>query len=89
MAGNREITDLESMEAAARDIHKYGPKYVLLKGGHLPMRDTQSDLQQCFGIASKLDYRISRKSPYHQKKICVDLLYDGTETICMSSIHLE
>lgn len=33
---DREITSLEQMETAARDIHLLGPRYVLVKGGHLP-----------------------------------------------------
>lgn len=31
---NRKIHSLEDMEEAARAIHKLGPRYVLLKGGH-------------------------------------------------------
>jgi hydroxymethylpyrimidine/phosphomethylpyrimidine kinase len=29
------VADLESMEAAARKIHALGPRWVLVKGGHL------------------------------------------------------
>ncbi|HSD52019.1 MAG TPA: bifunctional hydroxymethylpyrimidine kinase/phosphomethylpyrimidine kinase [Candidatus Methylomirabilis sp.] len=32
----RKIRTLEEMEVAARAIHAMGPKYVLIKGGHLP-----------------------------------------------------
>ncbi len=31
-----EVKDLEGMEAAARAILAFGPRYVLVKGGHLP-----------------------------------------------------
>ena len=31
----RDISDISSMEAAARDLHALGPQYVLVKGGHL------------------------------------------------------
>ncbi len=31
----REVRTIESMEEAARAIHGYGPKYVLVKGGHI------------------------------------------------------
>ena len=32
----RKIRTLEEMEEAARIIHAMGPRYVLIKGGHLP-----------------------------------------------------
>ena len=32
----RKIGTVEEMEAAARSIHAMGPRFVLLKGGHLP-----------------------------------------------------
>lgn len=32
----RKIRTVEEMEAAARTIHAMGPRYVLIKGGHLP-----------------------------------------------------
>ena len=31
----RDISDISSMKAAARDLHALGPQYVLVKGGHL------------------------------------------------------
>ena len=31
----RDISDISSMKAAARDLHAFGPQYVLVKGGHL------------------------------------------------------
>ncbi len=33
---NREVTDEHAIRQAARDLHALGPRYVLLKGGHLP-----------------------------------------------------
>lgn len=33
---HRKIRTIEDMEEAARSIHAMGPKYVLVKGGHLP-----------------------------------------------------
>ena len=33
---NRNISDTEAMETAARDIRLLGPRHVLIKGGHLP-----------------------------------------------------
>ncbi|GMH40121.1 hypothetical protein BSKO_08025 [Bryopsis sp. KO-2023] len=35
LLGGRKIDSLSDMEAAARDLHALGPKFVLLKGGHL------------------------------------------------------
>ncbi|MGB9752546.1 bifunctional hydroxymethylpyrimidine kinase/phosphomethylpyrimidine kinase [Roseiflexus castenholzii] len=32
---NRQVTDEHDMADAARDLHALGPRYVLLKGGHL------------------------------------------------------
>jgi len=36
---NRPVTDERDMQDAARDLHSLGPRYVLLKGGHLSGRD--------------------------------------------------
>ncbi len=33
---DREVSSLTDMEAAARELGQMGPKYVLVKGGHLP-----------------------------------------------------
>ncbi|WP_368504736.1 bifunctional hydroxymethylpyrimidine kinase/phosphomethylpyrimidine kinase [Alkalihalophilus sp. As8PL] len=35
LLGRKEMETIEEMEAAARDIYKLGPSYVVLKGGHL------------------------------------------------------
>lgn len=35
----REITSVDAMVAAAREIRLLGPRYVLVKGGHLPGED--------------------------------------------------
>lgn len=32
---NRKVATLDDMKAAAQDIHRLGPKYVLITGGHL------------------------------------------------------
>ncbi|OLO26924.1 bifunctional hydroxymethylpyrimidine kinase/phosphomethylpyrimidine kinase [Alkalihalophilus pseudofirmus] len=39
--GIKEMTTLEEMESAAKKLHGLGPKYVVLKGGHLE-GDTKS-----------------------------------------------
>ncbi len=39
-----EIKDLPDMEEASRRIHALGPKYVILKGGHLEHVDHSDDL---------------------------------------------
>ena len=36
LLNGRAIRDLEGMKAAARELHALGPRYVFLKGGHLP-----------------------------------------------------
>ncbi|DBB00608.1 TPA: hypothetical protein ACH3X3_002298 [Trebouxia sp. C0006] len=35
LLGNRRVSDLPTMKQAAKDLHKLGPQYVLIKGGHL------------------------------------------------------
>jgi hydroxymethylpyrimidine/phosphomethylpyrimidine kinase len=35
LLGRDEPHSLDEMRTAARDLHKFGPRYVLLKGGHL------------------------------------------------------
>jgi hydroxymethylpyrimidine kinase/phosphomethylpyrimidine kinase len=32
-----DIADLSGLKSLARAVHKLGPKYVLVKGGHLPL----------------------------------------------------
>ena len=42
------VTDREDMEEAARRIHALGPRYVLVKGGHL-----KGDATTCSGTAAR------------------------------------
>eukprot|EP00873_Tetraselmis_striata_P014891 jgi/Tetstr1/435155/TSEL_002612.t1 len=35
LLGGRPVTTMEEMKKAAAELHKFGPQYVLLKGGHL------------------------------------------------------
>ncbi|KAI7844455.1 hypothetical protein COHA_001959 [Chlorella ohadii] len=35
LGDGRAITDVEAMRAAAEELHRYGPQWVLIKGGHL------------------------------------------------------
>ncbi|CAD7702786.1 unnamed protein product [Ostreobium quekettii] len=35
LLGGRTIRSVDDMEVAARELHEFGPKYVLVKGGHL------------------------------------------------------
>jgi len=39
-----EITTLEEMQSAARIIHRLGPRYVVVKGGHLPQTQEAIDV---------------------------------------------
>jgi hydroxymethylpyrimidine/phosphomethylpyrimidine kinase len=39
-----EITNLEDMRCAAKVIHRLGPRYVVVKGGHLPQTSDAIDL---------------------------------------------
>lgn len=39
-----EITNLEEMRRAAQVIHRLGPRYVVVKGGHLPQTSDAIDL---------------------------------------------
>lgn len=43
LVGEGEIASLEDMREAAKALHALGPRYVLIKGGHLP-GDTAIDL---------------------------------------------
>jgi hydroxymethylpyrimidine/phosphomethylpyrimidine kinase len=40
LLGRPEPRTLEEMKRTARDLHKLGPRYILLKGGHLPGEDS-------------------------------------------------
>ncbi|KAL3147596.1 hypothetical protein ABBQ38_014648 [Trebouxia sp. C0009 RCD-2024] len=35
LLGGQPVDDLDSMKQAAQELHKLGPKYILIKGGHL------------------------------------------------------
>ena len=39
-----EVSDRASQQRAAREIARLGPRYVLIKGGHLPDADSATDL---------------------------------------------
>jgi len=43
LVGGGEITSLDDMRDASKALHALGPRYVLIKGGHLP-GDTADDL---------------------------------------------
>ncbi|MFV8826627.1 bifunctional hydroxymethylpyrimidine kinase/phosphomethylpyrimidine kinase [Alkalihalobacterium sp. APHAB7] len=42
--GVDEMTTLEGMESAAKKLHELGPKYVVLKGGHLQGDEKSTDI---------------------------------------------
>lgn len=42
--GVEEMTTLEEMESAAKKLHELGPKYVVLKGGHLQGDEKSTDI---------------------------------------------
>ncbi|CAD7705109.1 unnamed protein product [Ostreobium quekettii] len=42
LLGGRTISNVEDMEAAARDLHAFGSEYVLVKGGHLVSRHEEA-----------------------------------------------
>jgi len=42
LLGGRSISNIEDMEVAARDLHAFGSKYVLVKGGHLLSRHEEA-----------------------------------------------
>ncbi|MEB1807647.1 MAG: bifunctional hydroxymethylpyrimidine kinase/phosphomethylpyrimidine kinase [Bacillaceae bacterium] len=42
--GVEEMTTLEEMEITARKLHELGPKYVVLKGGHLQGDEKSTDI---------------------------------------------
>jgi hypothetical protein len=69
-AGGRKITDLESMRAAAEDLHAFGPQYVFLKGGHLPLPSVDGDVDP-------------------EKKVVVDILFDGRSILEFRSPYIE
>ncbi|KAL3698551.1 hypothetical protein R1sor_012627 [Riccia sorocarpa] len=44
LLGGASVTTLEEMRKAAVEIHKMGPRYVLIKGGHLSGSDDMVDI---------------------------------------------
>jgi hydroxymethylpyrimidine/phosphomethylpyrimidine kinase len=50
----RPVAHEQDMEASARDLHALGPRYVLLKGGHLPGDpvDVLYDGERCLVLRS-------------------------------------
>lgn len=56
-----EIKNYSEVHTLAQGLHRLGPKWIVLKGGHLPLNDDMS-------IAAAPS----------ERKITVDLIYDGT-----------
>ncbi|KAK9829096.1 hypothetical protein WJX72_003863 [[Myrmecia] bisecta] len=69
LLGGRKVDSLESMKQAARDLHAYGPKYVLVKGGHLA-DDCQAQ------VANGAEAGCSK---------ALDVLFDGQDMVVLES----
>jgi hydroxymethylpyrimidine kinase/phosphomethylpyrimidine kinase/thiamine-phosphate diphosphorylase len=70
------ITDLAGMRAAAEELHRYGPQWVLIKGGHL------ADSEQ----AAAADPSGGGGGPV---RVVTDVLFDGRNMIELQEPHIR
>ena len=64
----RDISDISSMKAAARDLHALGPQYVLVKGGHLQQGNTNAPAWSSISVTSCLQ----ASSASIRMRVCCD-----------------
>ncbi|PSC75210.1 thiamine biosynthetic bifunctional enzyme chloroplastic isoform C [Micractinium conductrix] len=77
----RPINGIEGMKAAAEELHRYGPQWVLIKGGHLAGQVTHPDDQEGDAGAGLL----------HSVRpgMVTDILFDGKNMIELSEPHIS
>ncbi|EFN53733.1 hypothetical protein CHLNCDRAFT_58425 [Chlorella variabilis] len=75
----RSIADLDGMKAAAEELHRYGPQWVLIKGGHLISEAGQGGLPE-------LDAWPEGLAP---QRTVTDVLFDGKNMIELSEPYIS
>ncbi|EPX71092.1 TENA/THI family protein [Schizosaccharomyces octosporus yFS286] len=70
-----EVNSISSMEKLASLIHSFGARYVLLKGGHMPL--------------NQLGLKATKEEQGELELQVVDILYDGKKYYHFSSTYLN
>ncbi|KAI3425347.1 hypothetical protein D9Q98_009111 [Chlorella vulgaris] len=73
----RSITDLAGMRAAAEALHRYGPQWVLIKGGHLVEGDEEAEVAAELGLAPP------------PPRVVTDVLFDGRSWFELTEPHIS
>lgn len=71
-----EIDNIHDAIEIARALHKLGPKYILLKGGHSPYKKV-----------GKYDYWCAKTE--EEREVIVDVLFDGNEAVLIASPYIH
>lgn len=72
------IESVEDMKAAARQLHRLGPRCVLIKGGHLV---AQQAAAAAAGANAAVNGTVNGAADAQQQLQAVDVLYDGEELL--------
>lgn len=70
-----KINSVSTMVEVAKALQAHGPKNVLLKGGHVPFRKTESQ------------YYLAESD--EQKEVVVDVLVNGTELVLIENPYIN
>lgn len=70
-----KITSVQTMVEVAKALQVYGPKNVLLKGGHIPFR--------------KIGHQYFPAENDGEKEVVVDVLVDGNEVVLIENPYIK
>jgi hydroxymethylpyrimidine kinase/phosphomethylpyrimidine kinase/thiamine-phosphate diphosphorylase len=98
LLGGRTIADVAGLKMAAQDLHAFGPQWVLVKGGHLPL-DAIAD-GEGLGVrrsgsnengATSIAPQLQASTGFHgaAAEVVVDVLYDGTNFYEMKAPFIQ
>jgi hydroxymethylpyrimidine kinase/phosphomethylpyrimidine kinase len=92
LLGGRTIADVAGMRMAAQDLHALGPRWVLVKGGHLPL-DAITDGEGLDGNGGNgggaEHLQASTGFAGAAAEVVVDVLYDGKEFYEMRAPYIQ
>ncbi|KAL4420336.1 hypothetical protein ABPG77_006143, partial [Micractinium sp. CCAP 211/92] len=77
---DRPILSIDTMKAAAEELHRYGPQWVLIKGGHLAASEAADPTHPD-------DHH--GEGPAAQPGTVTDILFDGKNMIELTERHIS
>jgi hydroxymethylpyrimidine/phosphomethylpyrimidine kinase/phosphoserine phosphatase len=91
-AGGRPIADLDAMRAAARDLHAFGPRYVLVKGGHLAASSQEEQRPAAAAVQTAQGGEGAAAAAAAlpgRGRVVTDVLFDGRNMVELSAPYIE